>query len=560
MAVWDGGMWKAVSVLWAAAMVILIAEPAEAAAEERRLALVIGNSAYEVQPLDNPVNDAALMAETLGAVGFEVTHLEDLDQRAFERAIVTFSRALRAAGEDAVGLFYYAGHAIQADGENYLIPVDATLQDALDLRIQTVDASTLMTSLEAAGNRLNMVFLDACRNNPFKGLSRSGTRGLAKLDAPTGTLIAYSTAPGDVAVDGAGRNSPYTRALARAIREPGLPVEQAMKQVRIDVMERTGNKQTPWESSSLTGDFFFTAAAPEPQPEPQQVAAAPATDAAADQTIEIEFWKAVDSLGEEAGYREYLTRYPSGLFASLAQGRIEALTAKRDAAEQKAAREAEIAFFQTIQAAESVEGYETYLTQYPDGLFAGLARQRIQALETMQTASRTAAAAPAASADDETLLWNAVKDGTTKAEFQSYLDAYPEGTYAAVAKARIAAIEERRQVAALTPTGAQRFEGVLRGVSAGYGGGRWCGGDGEYPMRFTLEGNRVDGLVMDGGEQILSLGEEVRSDGVFKTDRFISGLSGSEPMRILGRLVQGEVHFSMKRGSCRLEGGAKATP
>jgi len=421
---------------------------------ERRLALVIGNGDYQVQPLDNPTNDARLIAETLQSVGFEVTHLEDLGQRDLERAVVTFSRDLRAAGEDSVGFFFYAGHAIQADGENYLIPVDAELQDTLDLRIQTLDASTVMTSLEAAGNRLNMVFLDACRNNPFKGVSRSGTRGLTKMDAPTGTLIAYSTAPGDVAADGVGRNSPYSRALARAIQEPGLPVEQVLKRVRIEVMERTGNRQTPWESSSLTGDFVFIEDVPEPEPAPK-IAAPPAQD----QTVEIEFWKAVASTNSENGYRDYLSRYPDGLFAGLASDRIEALAAKQTAAEAKAARDAELVFFQAIQAKESVAGYENYLAQYPDGLFASLARQRIGALEAEQTASRSALSTPAA--DQETILWNTVKDSAAKAELKAYLDAYPHGRFANAAKAKIQGIEERRQHAALTtgagPQGVKRW-------------------------------------------------------------------------------------------------------
>jgi len=435
----------------ASTMLIVFAGAAQA---ERRLALVIGNGDYRVQPLDNPTNDARLIAETLRSVGFEVTHLEDLGQRGLERAVVTFSRDLRAAGEDAVGFFFYAGHAIQADGENYLIPVDAELQDTLDLRIQTLDASTVMTSLEAAGNRLNMVFLDACRNNPFKGVSRSGTRGLTKMDAPTGTLIAYSTAPGDVAADGAGRNSPYSRALARAVQVPGLPVEQVLKRVRIEVMERTGNRQTPWESSSLTGDFVFIEETPEPEPTPK-VAAPPAQD----QTVEIEFWKAVASTNSENGYRDYLSRYPDGLFASLASDRIEALAAKQTAAEAKAARDAELAFFQAIQAKESVAGYENYLARYPDGLLASLAHQRIGALEAEQTASRSALSTPAA--DQETILWNTVKDSAAKAELKAYLDAYPHGRFANAAKAKIQGIEERRQHAALTtgagPQGVKRW-------------------------------------------------------------------------------------------------------
>ncbi len=240
--------------------------PADAA--PAKMALVIGNGAYRVGALANPRNDARLMAETLQSLGFSVTLAVDLNYFDFGRTVADFGRALKAAGEDTVGVFFYAGHAIQADGENYLIPVDAELRDALDLSIKTVPMSLVMKGLESAANRLNLIFLDACRNNPFKALTRSTGGGLARMDAPFGTLVSYSTAPGAVALDGRGRNSPYSAALARALRRPGLTVEQALKRVRLNVVEKTNNRQVPWESSSLVGDFYFAgeqAAASAPQ-------------------------------------------------------------------------------------------------------------------------------------------------------------------------------------------------------------------------------------------------------------------------------------------------------
>ncbi|MBO6838783.1 MAG: caspase family protein, partial [Alphaproteobacteria bacterium] len=181
--------------------------PASGNTPETRKALVIGNGAYGVSPLPNPINDAQAMTEALEMSGFDVTLATDLSYRDLQRAVVRFSREVRAAGEETVAMVYYAGHAVQANGENYLIPVDADIQDSLDLEIQSLRLSTVMQSLESAGNRLNLVVLDACRDNPFPSMSRSGSRGLAKVDAPYGPLLAYSTAPGDVAADGAGRNS-----------------------------------------------------------------------------------------------------------------------------------------------------------------------------------------------------------------------------------------------------------------------------------------------------------------------------------------------------------------
>ena len=233
-----------------------------------KLALVIGNSTYRTGPLLNPGNDAGLVAETLSGLGFDVILHEDLTYRDFARVVADFGRSLAERGPDAVGVFFYAGHAVQSDGVNYLIPVDVDIQDELDLTIQTVPMSLVMQSLEQASNRLNLVFLDACRNNPFRSLVRSGGGGLARLDAPYGTLISYSTAPGAVAADGRGRNSPYSSALARAMKLPGLTVEQALKQVRLSVVERTNGNQIPWESSSLIGDFFFAGSTSEvTQPE-----------------------------------------------------------------------------------------------------------------------------------------------------------------------------------------------------------------------------------------------------------------------------------------------------
>lgn len=243
----------------------------------QRLALVIGNSAYRTAPLPNPVNDAALMAETLAGLGFAVKLHTDLTRRDMRRAIVDFGQTLEEAPSGSVALIYYAGHGIRIDGENYLIPVDAEISDPLDVKIEGVQASTVLETLNRYEG-LNIVVLDACRNNPFEGGTRSGGGGLARMDAPTGTLVAFSTAPGRVAEDGDGSNSPYTRALARSMQIPGLKVEDVFKRVRVEVLERTSNRQVPWESSSLIGDFYFNgqaAAAVPPAAQPVPVPPAP---------------------------------------------------------------------------------------------------------------------------------------------------------------------------------------------------------------------------------------------------------------------------------------------
>ena len=225
-----------------------------------RVALVIGNSAYLESPLPNPANDARLVAATLRGLGFDVIERIDADQKTMKRAIQEFGGRLTASGRSTVGLFYYAGHGLQVDNKNYLVPVNAVIQRESDVVIEAVNADEVLSTINYARNDLNFVIMDACRNNPYASSSRSASRGLARMDASRGTLIAYSTSPGKVAMDGNGNHSPYTEALAAAMQRPGLPVEQMFKQVRRQVMAATSDFQVPWEASSLTGDFFFNAA------------------------------------------------------------------------------------------------------------------------------------------------------------------------------------------------------------------------------------------------------------------------------------------------------------
>jgi len=222
--------------------------------QENRIALVIGNGKYKSAPLKNPIKDAADMADALKKLGFSVTLKTNANQRTMERTIRNFGKKLRKGG---VGLFYYAGHGLQVHGSNYLIPIGAEVESEGDVKYEAVDAGLVLAKMEDAGNDLNIIILDACRDNPFARSFRSGSKGLAKMDAPTGSFLAYATAPGSVAEDGVDRNGLYTSKLLEHMMTPGLTIERIFKSVRIAVMQESEDRQVPWESSSLTGDFYF---------------------------------------------------------------------------------------------------------------------------------------------------------------------------------------------------------------------------------------------------------------------------------------------------------------
>ena len=223
-------------------------------AQQSRIALVIGNSSYKSSPLQNPLNDANDMAVVLRKLGFSVQLKITADQRSMEDSIRTFGKELRSG---SIGLFYYAGHGLQVYGRNYLIPIGADIETEADVKYEAVDAGRVLAQMEEAGNSLNVIILDACRNNPFARSFRSGQKGLAKMDAPVGSILAYSTSPGSVAADGSGRNGLYTSYILKHMKEPGLKIEDMFKKVRLGVSKESGKKQTPWESSSLMGDFYF---------------------------------------------------------------------------------------------------------------------------------------------------------------------------------------------------------------------------------------------------------------------------------------------------------------
>ena len=233
------------------------------AAAEKRVALVVGNSAYQnVSPLENPKNDALLIADTLGRLGFALIGGRaqvDLDKAQFDSVVQRFGNQL--VGAD-VALFYYAGHGLQVRGTNYLVPVTANPTRETDVDFQMIDVALVLRQMEGAGTKLNLVILDACRNNPFGGRGlRASDGGLAQIRAPEGTLLSYATQPGNVALDGNDGHSPYTRALAETMQKPGLDVLQTFNQVGLIVKRATGSSQQPWVSTSpIDGSFYFSAA------------------------------------------------------------------------------------------------------------------------------------------------------------------------------------------------------------------------------------------------------------------------------------------------------------
>ena len=250
-----------------AAVATLAPAASSAGADERRAALVIGNSAYKVGVLKNPVNDAQAVAASLRGLGFEVALRENTSLRDMIESFRQFSVQARTA---AVRVVFYAGHGVQVKGRNYLLPVDTEIRAEDEVPAKSADLTELLERLATMQQGINIVILDACRNNPFSGaevVGPDGRRlkfrgatpaGLAPVEAPLGSMVAFSTAPGGVALDNPNeKNSLYTKHLLGYMNSPGLPVEMLFKQVRLSVARETGRVQVPWKSSSLTGDFCF---------------------------------------------------------------------------------------------------------------------------------------------------------------------------------------------------------------------------------------------------------------------------------------------------------------
>jgi hypothetical protein len=308
-----GSRWRVCAAALIVSLGWLLAGPAAA---DRRVALVVGNSAYlNVPRLANPANDARLMADTLRSLGFTLIGggaLLDLDKPRLEIAVQNFGNQLQGAD---VALFYYAGHGLQVRGANYLVPVGANPTKEADVDFQMLDAALVLRQMESAGTRLNLVILDACRNNPFGGRGlRSAGSGLAQMRAPEGTLISFATQPNNVAQDGVGSNSPYTKALTQTILQPGLGIFEVFNEVGLAVMQATGDAQQPWVSASpIRGNFYFAG--------PGSAASLPAPAATADEIA----WGFLKNTTDLAALRQFLSQFPASVHGAEAQARIVSL-------------------------------------------------------------------------------------------------------------------------------------------------------------------------------------------------------------------------------------------
>jgi uncharacterized caspase-like protein len=276
-----------------------------------RVALLIGNNQYASTPLRNAANDAKDLSDTLKELGFKVIVRENASRKDMIEAIREFGQALDGA---ETALFFFAGHAMQFKDRNYLIPIDAAMGSEEDVTFFSVDVSQVFDRMEKARTRFNFLILDACRDNPFAASFKLTQAGLAQMSAPSGTLIAYATAPGSVAADGFGRNGIYTKHILQNIKVPDLPVEIMFKRVREGVERETRKLQTPWDSSSLKGDFVFTSSG---RARPPRRRRGPSADITLQ--IEREFWISVRDSNRADDIQAYLEKYPKGNFSALAR-------------------------------------------------------------------------------------------------------------------------------------------------------------------------------------------------------------------------------------------------
>jgi uncharacterized caspase-like protein len=374
------GSWPMFRTAFCSAILLGAALAGSSAAHaETRLALVIGESAYRAVPsLPNPANDARAMTKLLTDSGFQVTAASDLSQKELNQKIGDFTAEIAAHGPDTVALVFYAGHGLQIDGENYLVPVDVDPKREADIPLQAVRLNDVINTLNSVRTKSRIVLLDACRNNPFPALNGTVGRGLALVDTKTGapgTFLSYSTSPGAEALDGEGADSPYTTALLTAARTPGLPIEQAFKQVRVAVNKATGGRQTPWESSSLTEDFRFTAAA---SPSDANAAVPPAAATNAPKRTVEEWKRSLQSKHADVAHEMIV-----------ADGTLEAyeaydalFTQSQFAPEVRewVVRQRKMVAWNEAVTINTAASYRSFLAQYPDTDLSLTARMLIERL------------------------------------------------------------------------------------------------------------------------------------------------------------------------------------
>lgn len=422
------------------------------ALEDKRVALVIGNSTYPSASLKNPVNDAKDMAARLRAMGFEVVERNNLTIKQIGGTLREF-RSKLAPG--AVALVFYAGHGIQIKGENFLPAVDADINSEEDVPNQSLSLKQIIDLLDESKSRLNLVFLDACRNNPYARSFRSGDHGLARVSAPAGTLISYATRPGSVAADGSGRNGLYTSKLLSQMTSK-QPIELALKRVFAEVKRASDGKQEPWMEGSIEGDFCFAGcgndsapatiantpspALPTPAPinapvlppianakesksNHRPLRAEPGVDAESALWAEVQKGNSVDD------YEVYINQYPKGKYLPLAKNRVKKL---QEEAQLEAARKEQEAWDSADQIG-SEASLQSYLKAWPNGRFSGLAQLRLKRVQSERAAQLAL--------QQEDAAWKKAQQGASRSAIKTYLEQYPGGRYLAQAKA----LDERYQ-------------------------------------------------------------------------------------------------------------------
>lgn len=364
----------------------------DAAVNEKRIALVIGNSDYTNVPLKNPVNDAKDVASKLRGLGFDVIERNNLKTKQIGSTLSEFRSKLSSG---AVALVFYAGHGLQINGENFLPAVDADINAEEDVQNQSLSVRQIMEVLDKAKTRLNLVFLDACRNNPYASRSfRSADRGLARVSAPSGTLISYATKPGSVAADGNGRNGLYTSKLL-AQMDSSLQIELTLKRIVSEVKSASQGKQEPWMEGSIEGDFCFGGCAGLGAPTANVATVSAQASTKTNEQIEDEYWEGIKSSNDLSSFEQYREDYPRGRYLNFANLKISQLKKQLidpaipllASVPEKSADviSPETALWEEVIKSNKMDDYNAYLSQYPKGRFASLAMARVNKFEKEST-------------------------------------------------------------------------------------------------------------------------------------------------------------------------------
>jgi uncharacterized caspase-like protein len=526
---------------WLGIVAAVLVLSAESAFAQSRLALVIGNSDYQAAvSLLNPANDAKAVADALTGAGFEVTRLSNLTQADMRRAIRDFSGRIAEKGADTTALVYYAGHGVQVDGENFLIPVDARIQRESDIAIEALRLADIVKALETVQSRTRIVVLDACRNNPFSAAGASG-RGLAIVDAPAGSIVAYSTAPGTEAEDGKGENSPYTSALLKVIPEQGLPIEQALKRVRLLVHESTEGRQTPWESSSLISDFEF-------YPEGAPTSASARLPQVAQRDPHPRDVQTRDAQPRDTQSRDTQSRDGKSRDTQSRDGQSQTTARSLAWREQIRSRPQPRQAYDIVVMEDSVGAYEEFLLLYPyDPL-----TERIRYLLNLRA---------------QALAWRYAVLANTPDSYSYYLNSYPGGYYATQAmrlreQPRMRPVDSVMAPRVIEPPRSLRVSlpssqaGDSKGGSAPTGGKQGMPGSattGLPPKTDQKTGDKTDQKMGDKTDQKKT--DQKTGD---KTDQKAGERIDRKTREKIDRKIAGKTDRKIER-SARKSGGATTT-